>query len=103
MQTDRALISRFSKPATRSPPASIVLPRRTSWRAAASRLSARSPAPRSDGSTGKRRNTRQRPSSRNSLRFYRSFGDIALKDGQPVVHAHLIVGRKDGTAHGGHL
>ena len=30
-------------------------------------------------------------------------GDIALKDGKPVVHAHLIVGRKDGTAHGGHL
>jgi uncharacterized protein len=30
-------------------------------------------------------------------------GDVALKDGQPVVHAHLIVGRKDGTAHGGHL
>jgi predicted DNA-binding protein with PD1-like motif len=30
-------------------------------------------------------------------------GDIALKDGEPVVHAHLIVGRSDGTAHGGHL
>jgi uncharacterized protein len=30
-------------------------------------------------------------------------GDIALKDGKPVVHSHLIVGRKDGTAHGGHL
>ena len=30
-------------------------------------------------------------------------GDIALKDSKPVVHAHLIVGRKDGTAHGGHL
>ena len=30
-------------------------------------------------------------------------GDIALKDGKPVVHAHAIVGRKDGTAHGGHL
>jgi predicted DNA-binding protein with PD1-like motif len=30
-------------------------------------------------------------------------GDIALKDGKPVVHAHLIVGRRDGTAHGGHL
>jgi len=30
-------------------------------------------------------------------------GDVALKDGKPVVHAHLIVGRKDGTAHGGHL
>jgi uncharacterized protein len=30
-------------------------------------------------------------------------GDVALKDGKPVVHAHLIVGKKDGTAHGGHL
>jgi len=30
-------------------------------------------------------------------------GDIALKDGKPVVHAHLVVGRRDGTAHGGHL
>src|SRR5580658_7729897 len=30
-------------------------------------------------------------------------GDVGLKDGKPVVHAHLIVGRKDGTAHGGHL
>lgn len=30
-------------------------------------------------------------------------GDVALQDGKPVVHAHLIVGRRDGTAHGGHL
>jgi predicted DNA-binding protein with PD1-like motif len=30
-------------------------------------------------------------------------GDIALKDGEPQVHAHMIVGRRDGTAHGGHL
>lgn len=30
-------------------------------------------------------------------------GDIALKDGQPQVHAHLVIGRRDGTAHGGHL
>jgi hypothetical protein len=30
-------------------------------------------------------------------------GDIALKDGEPQVHAHLVVGRADGTAHGGHL
>jgi hypothetical protein len=30
-------------------------------------------------------------------------GDIALKDGAPQVHAHAIVGREDGTAHGGHL
>lgn len=30
-------------------------------------------------------------------------GDIALKDGEPQVHAHLVIGRRDGTAHGGHL
>src|SRR6185503_15656601 len=30
-------------------------------------------------------------------------GDIALYAGQPVVHAHAVIGRKDGTAHGGHL
>jgi len=30
-------------------------------------------------------------------------GDIALKEGEPQVHAHLVVGRRDGTAHGGHL
>ncbi len=30
-------------------------------------------------------------------------GDIALKDDEPQVHAHLVVGRSDGTAHGGHL
>jgi predicted DNA-binding protein with PD1-like motif len=30
-------------------------------------------------------------------------GDIALKDEEPQVHAHVVVGRRDGTAHGGHL
>ena len=30
-------------------------------------------------------------------------GDIALKGNEPQVHAHMIVGRQDGTAHGGHL
>jgi predicted DNA-binding protein with PD1-like motif len=30
-------------------------------------------------------------------------GDIALKDGQPQVHAHVLVGRSDGAAYGGHL
>jgi uncharacterized protein len=30
-------------------------------------------------------------------------GDVALKDGEPQVHAHLVVGRRDGSAHGGHL
>src|ERR1700733_6438557 len=30
-------------------------------------------------------------------------GDIALKNDEPQVHAHLVIGRQDGTAHGGHL
>lgn len=30
-------------------------------------------------------------------------GDIALQDGKPHVHAHIVVGKRDGTAHGGHL
>jgi predicted DNA-binding protein with PD1-like motif len=30
-------------------------------------------------------------------------GDIADHDGKPEVHAHVVVGKSDGTAHGGHL
>jgi uncharacterized protein len=30
-------------------------------------------------------------------------GDVALKDNKPIVHAHAVVGKKDGTAHGNHL
>ena len=30
-------------------------------------------------------------------------GDIALKDGKPHVHAHVVIAKSDGTAHGGHL
>lgn len=30
-------------------------------------------------------------------------GDVALQDGKPAVHAHLVVGRSDGSACGGHL
>lgn len=30
-------------------------------------------------------------------------GDIALDDGRPKVHAHVVVGKSDGSAHGGHL
>jgi predicted DNA-binding protein with PD1-like motif len=30
-------------------------------------------------------------------------GNIALADGKPKVHAHVVVGKSDGTAHGGHL
>jgi uncharacterized protein len=30
-------------------------------------------------------------------------GDVALKDGEPQVHANVVIGKRDGTAHGGHL
>jgi predicted DNA-binding protein with PD1-like motif len=30
-------------------------------------------------------------------------GDVALKDGKPSLHAHVVVGRADGTTLGGHL
>ena len=30
-------------------------------------------------------------------------GDIALQAGDPKVHAHIVLGRRDGSACGGHL
>jgi predicted DNA-binding protein with PD1-like motif len=30
-------------------------------------------------------------------------GDVATEDGQPKIHAHVVLGRRDGTALGGHL
>jgi predicted DNA-binding protein with PD1-like motif len=30
-------------------------------------------------------------------------GNVALEPGGPKVHAHVVVGKADGTAHGGHL
>ncbi len=30
-------------------------------------------------------------------------GDIVLEKGRPKIHAHVVVGKADGTAHGGHL
>ena len=30
-------------------------------------------------------------------------GDVALDGSEPKVHAHVVVGKADGTAHGGHL
>jgi hypothetical protein len=30
-------------------------------------------------------------------------GDVASKEGLPQIHPHLVVGRADGSAHGGHL
>jgi predicted DNA-binding protein with PD1-like motif len=30
-------------------------------------------------------------------------GDVARQDDEPKIHAHVVVGKSDGTAHGGHL
>jgi uncharacterized protein len=30
-------------------------------------------------------------------------GDVALDGNNPKIHAHVVVGKADGTAHGGHL
>lgn len=30
-------------------------------------------------------------------------GDIAVEDKRPRLHAHVVVGKRDGSAHGGHL
>jgi len=30
-------------------------------------------------------------------------GNLTLSDGSPKLHAHVVVGKRDGTAHGGHL
>ena len=30
-------------------------------------------------------------------------GDVTLEDGEPRVHAHVVVGKRDGSAYGGHL
>jgi predicted DNA-binding protein with PD1-like motif len=30
-------------------------------------------------------------------------GNVVLKGGAPQVHAHVVAGKSDGTAHGGHL
>jgi predicted DNA-binding protein with PD1-like motif len=30
-------------------------------------------------------------------------GDVSVKDDKPRVHAHVVLGKRDGSAHGGHL
>jgi predicted DNA-binding protein with PD1-like motif len=30
-------------------------------------------------------------------------GDISVQDGEPKTHIHVVVGKRDGSAHGGHL
>lgn len=59
--------------------------------------------PRSDGLTGKPTKYDVAAHLDEQVEVLSLIGDIALQDGKPVVHAYLIVGKKDGTAHGGHL
>src|SRR5437016_4852178 len=30
-------------------------------------------------------------------------GDVALKDDEPQIHAHVVIAKRDASAHGGHL
>ena len=30
-------------------------------------------------------------------------GDVALHESRPKIHTHVVVGKRDGSAHGGHL
>jgi uncharacterized protein len=30
-------------------------------------------------------------------------GNIASYEGEPKIHAHIVIGKRDGSAHGGHL
>jgi predicted DNA-binding protein with PD1-like motif len=30
-------------------------------------------------------------------------GDVSIQDGEPKTHIHVVVGKRDGSAHGGHL
>ncbi len=46
----------------------------------------------------------QRIPVREQVEVLSLLGDIALdEEGGPKVHAHVVVGKADGTAHGGHL
>src|SRR5207249_2172165 len=40
---------------------------------------------------------------REQLEVLSLMGDITLKDGEPQLHLHVVLGRADATAHGGHL
>jgi predicted DNA-binding protein with PD1-like motif len=46
----------------------------------------------------------QRIPVREQVEVLSLLGDIALgEDGKPKLHAHIVLGKRDGTAHGGHL
>ena len=46
----------------------------------------------------------QRIPLREQMEVLSLLGDIALGEkGEPKLHAHIVLGKRDGTAHGGHL
>ena len=49
-----------------------------------------------------RRNYRKIP-VREQVEVLTLAGDVALRDGQPRIHAHVVVGKSDGAALGGHV
>ncbi len=45
----------------------------------------------------------QRIPVREQVEVLSLIGNIVVDNGGPKLHAHIVVGRSDGTAHGGHL
>ena len=50
-----------------------------------------------------RKQYHQIPPIREQVEVLTLAGDVAVKDHEPQVHAHVVIGKRDGTAHGGHL
>jgi predicted DNA-binding protein with PD1-like motif len=63
----------------------------------------RFPMPKSAGSTGKTKKYETAAEIHEQVEVLSLIGDIALHEGKPQVHAHMVIGKKDGMAHGGHL
>ena len=57
--------------------------------------------PRSATSTGRSKEYRKIP-VREQVEVLSLVGDVAQQDGEPKVHAHVVLGRSDGSTRGGH-
>jgi predicted DNA-binding protein with PD1-like motif len=53
--------------------------------------------------TARPRQSAQPGTGQQETKLLSLIGDVALKDGEPKVHAHVVVGRADGSTRGGHL
>ena len=45
----------------------------------------------------------QKTSYKEQMEVLSLIGDVSMYKGEPKIHAHVVLGRSDGTAHGGHL